>query len=69
MSNDDTPKELSASKPIRLFKEDDDKIEALCRDIKHISGLNMQDIIRRCVHVGLPIIQEQCKPMLKERKG
>lgn len=66
-NNEDIPK-LSASKPIRLYQEDDDKIEELHNAIKDISGLNMQDIIRRCVNVGLPLILERWKPLMKEKK-
>lgn len=67
-NTDDIPKELSASKPIRLFKIDDDAIEAMCKDLKPVCNINMQDIIRSCVHVGLPIIQERWKPLMKEKK-
>jgi hypothetical protein len=66
-NNEDIPKELSASKPIRLFKTDDDEIESLYHEVKHISGLNMQDIIRQCVHAGLPIIKERWKPLFKNK--
>lgn len=67
-NNNDIPKELAASKPIRLFKTDDDDIEALYHEIKHVSGLNMQDIVRHCVHEGLPLIKERWKPLIKEKK-
>jgi len=67
-TNDDTPKSLSSSKPIRLFEEDDNDIEALHAKIRTISGLNIQDIIRQCVHAGLPIIKKRWEPLLKEKK-
>jgi hypothetical protein len=68
-THDDAPKALSSSKPIRLFEEDDTGIEELHAEIKSISGLNIQDIIRQCVHVGLPIIKKRWEPLIKEKKG
>ena len=67
-TSDEIPKELSHTKPIRLFKIDADAIEELCKDLKPVCNVNIQDIIRHCVHVGLPIIQERWKPLLKEKK-
>lgn len=67
-TNDETPRKLSASKPIRLYQEDDDKIEDLCSNIKDISGLNMQDIIRQAVNAGLPLIMERWKPLIKKKE-
>lgn len=67
-NTEDTPKELSNTKPIRLFKVDYDAIEALCKGINPACNVNMQDIIRHCIHEGLPIIQEKWKSLLKEKE-
>jgi len=54
---------------VRLFKDDDEKMIALCRDIKDCDiDINILELIRLCVSKGLPLVEEKWGPFIASSK-
>lgn len=67
MQNETDEKVLSSSsRPIRLFKNDDDALKELHKAIKDFTSINITDLIRDCVKVGRPIIEKRWAPIVAE---
>lgn len=53
---------------MRFYEEDDRAIMDLRKAIAHVSDDTFIDIVRKAVHAGLPIIQKQWEPIIRNGK-
>jgi hypothetical protein len=62
-----TPMVLSgtARKGMRYFADDEIRISKLKSDISHVSDETAIDLIRKAVHLGLPLLERQWEPIIK----
>jgi hypothetical protein len=62
-----TPMVLSstARKGMRYFADDEKRMENLKANISHVSDDTVIDLIRKAVHLGLPLLEKQWEPIIK----
>jgi hypothetical protein len=65
MTTEKRPTKLSTSKDIRLYDEDAEEIRKLHEDVYRDTNLSQVDIVRDCVHAGLPLIVQRLRPLVK----
>jgi hypothetical protein len=50
---------LSDARPVRLYATDDERIKKLKEDTEHDFHLDITDLIRDSVRIGLPILEKK----------
>jgi len=70
-STETTPLKLTSTTRagIRLYESDNDELVELQSAIKHVSNDTILDLIRKAVHLGLPLLKKQWEPMLQNKKS
>jgi hypothetical protein len=53
---------------VRVYDDDNEKLVELNNAIKNMTSTSILQLIRDCVHAGLPIIQKRYESMIKESK-
>lgn len=56
------PLKLAHQRPIRLYKVDDEALRALHLSLEKEYDKDIVQLIRDCVHLGLPLLESQYKP-------
>lgn len=59
---------LSGSRPIRLYKTDEDILLEIHEALRKNTKFGLNDLIRDAVRAGLPSVIERWKPMIEKSK-
>lgn len=60
---------LSTSRPVRLYKVDEEVLMRIHDAIKKNTHTGLHDLIRDAIHAGLPAVVERWRPMVEKNKG
>lgn len=52
---------------MRLYEDDNTRIVDLHKQIGPMTGKSQTDIVRDCIHAGLPVIEKQWAPMIGKK--
>ena len=61
------PLKLSNAQFVRLYKDDRDELITLRNAVFGTTRLTLIDLIRDCVHEGLPAVRKNLAPLVKEK--